>query len=149
MNAMKRIFGLLLLAVIATTTIAMPTPLPNNERAVTSQLTVNSGVIISGPACNDVDEIVSSDPCKPLCICRQSQIYCAQITCSVDGLPMKDCMALPLNSKCCASYLCTSGNSTGDVHYPLPVLIIPPEMNLASLPSSKNDLLRNMGTNPN
>ncbi|OWA50296.1 hypothetical protein BV898_14818 [Hypsibius exemplaris] len=111
----------------------------------------NTTGIMGLSACNEVDEIVSNDPCKPLCACKDRKIFCADIMCTTDSLPLEHCWKLPLNGKCCPSYLCSTGNATGDVHYPLPVLVVPPELNLSSIPPSKAELLhrtRRPGSQP-
>ncbi|XP_055345652.1 uncharacterized protein LOC129593391 isoform X2 [Paramacrobiotus metropolitanus] len=132
------------LAAVVGVTFALPIGNDIAANVTTTTAASSSKFIIAGAACNTMDEIRSDDPCKPLCACKEGRIFCADIICSTDTLPMEECYKLPLNGKCCPSYLCTAGNGTGDVHYPLPILVVPPELNLASIPNSKSNMLHRL-----
>ncbi|GAV03272.1 hypothetical protein RvY_13720 [Ramazzottius varieornatus] len=92
-------------------------------------LPVSKG-IQPGTPCNDVEEIVSKDPCQPLCSCLEGKIFCAELYCSREGLPTdQQCHKVQSSSdRCCPTYLCLNDKGTAEMHYPLPNLFLPPEL---------------------
>ncbi|OWA50282.1 hypothetical protein BV898_14804 [Hypsibius exemplaris] len=99
--------------------------------------------ILAGTECNDIDEIVSNDPCQPFCTCTDGKVFCAELYCSRDNLPQgQNCRKVPTNGKCCPSYLCMTDSGVGELHYPLPQLFLPPELGLTgpyvAVPEPKN-----------
>ncbi|XP_055343926.1 uncharacterized protein LOC129592011 [Paramacrobiotus metropolitanus] len=83
---------------------------------------------IVNEACNDVGEVESKDPCRPMCACIDGRLICAEILCS-KKVPDSCAKVTPV-TRCCPSYVCYDDEGSSFMRYPLPRVVVPTELQI-------------------
>ncbi|GAV03278.1 hypothetical protein RvY_13725 [Ramazzottius varieornatus] len=117
--------SVLLLLFVVSPYVTFGIPLTHDHSSSDLEVTQQ---VASGSGCNEVGEILSQDPCRPWCICKDGAVVCAEIFCNSETDLPEACGKIRVNGRCCPTFACVHRNGTASMHYPLPLTVVPPVM---------------------
>ncbi|OWA50276.1 hypothetical protein BV898_14798 [Hypsibius exemplaris] len=122
-------FALVIAAVLVLSAVLSPSALalPFGNNIEPESASVRQ--IETGSACSATSgEILSEDPCRPWCVCKDGVVVCAEIFCSAENDIPDTCGKIKVNGRCCPTFVCIHNNGSASMHYPLPLTVVPPSM---------------------